>query len=364
MKTFLRIAAIAAGGFALLALCVWLNIPYSLVLLVQTLGPQRQPVSFNVQYAGLNPDVRSLRVTLYYMPKTPIYGVTEHYWSIIAPLHIDNIERSLDVPVRDGRASWSAPYGLAGLSNYRLQIVTAGEQTQPYFFEFGTAVDQTAGPRDLDIPLINAAEGNYRFDGAMALWRRPNDSDLNPYVYSPAIDEVTREVVWSGLRSMNLQLDLAPYRLSTFVVPADWNGDGWKNEGYRSIRPRATLTDKGLDADAGERIPLPFARDCTEAPQVAVVDTGHIPAWSRIQGLWRPVPRDAWQRVRGGAQDHGIALRFVAGAKGAPNIHVPERFELTALKAGGYRVLAACPNPHYASVAVTWLDVSVHPAQR
>jgi hypothetical protein len=362
VKTFLRIADIVAGGFGILALCVWLNVPYSLVLLAQAIGSQRQPVTFDVEYTGLRPEVRSLRVVLYYFPKTPIYGVTQHYWSIIAPPHIDNIVRSVDVPVHGGRAAWSAPYALLGLSNYRLQIVTAGEQSSPYAFEFGTAVDQAAGPRGLDIPLIAVTEGDYRFDGALALWRRPNDDDVNPYVYSPAVDEVTREIIWGGLRSMRMHFDLAPYALSTFVVPADWNGDGWKNEAYRLTRHGATLTDKGLDVDAGETLALPFARQCKAAPQVTVVGAGHIPHWSRLSGLWRPVPRAAWELVTKAPSAPGLQLTFVPGARGAPDIHVPERFTLTARKAAGYRILAACPNPHYQSVAVTWLDVSVHPA--
>ena len=61
LKRTLRIAAILAGVLAILALCVWLNVPISLVLLLQTLGPQRQPVDFDIELAGLSPRVSSLR---------------------------------------------------------------------------------------------------------------------------------------------------------------------------------------------------------------------------------------------------------------------------------------------------------------
>ena len=368
MKAFLRIVAIVAGLLAIVALCIWLNVPGSLVLLVQTLGPQRQPVDFDIELAGLSPRISKLRVESFYFPKTPIFGITEHYWSIIAPLHIDTITRTLDVAVHNGHVHWFAPLGLAGLSNYRLQSVRVGEQEAPYSVEFSSREDRSSDPRGLDIPLIAVTGGDYRFDGALALWQRPGDAD-NPYVYSPAVGEISREVIWDGLRTLHARIDLAPYPLATFVVPADWNGAGWKNEAYRATRPGAVLTSQALDVVTGASIPLPFQRECA-APQFAVVSGGRVPKWSRIYGLWRPVPRPVWESLKRQPQAPGLTVRSTlpVSAHAADNRVTANAFDthvellgVFARSSGVYRLFAACPNAHYASLAVTWLDVTARP---
>jgi hypothetical protein len=366
VKAFVRIAAIVAGALAIIAPCVWLNVPGSLVLLIQTLGPQRQPVDFDIEFAGLNPRVSSLRVESFYFPKTPIFGITEHYWSMIAPLQIDTITRSLDVAVHNGHVHWVAPLGLVGLSNYRLQSVRVGAQEAPYSVEFSSRQDRSNEPSGLDIPLIAVTGGDYRFDGALALWQRPGDAEANPYVYSPAIGEVSREVIWDGLRTLHARIDLAPYPLATFIVPADWNGAGWKNEAYRATRPGATLTNQALDIATGASIPLPFQRECA-APEFAVASGNGVPKWSRIYGLWRPVPRSAWEKLKREPHVQGIVLRSTPARRASAaryrvtaNASSPrvEFVTVLARSSGAYRLFAACPNAHYASLPVTWLDVN------
>jgi hypothetical protein len=225
------------------SVCLWLNVPKSLQLLAQGVGQQRHPVEFDFEFIGIDPGISRVPVQLFYLPQTPIFGLTKHYSSIIAPLSIDTITRSLDVDVRAGRVRFTAPLGLAGLSNYRLQSVDVGEADAPYALtssiELGdpSKADRAKAPRSLDLPLIGVSDGQVHFDGAIALWRRSASEahdDANPYAYSP-LAQGPAQLIWVGLRGLTARIDLAPYPVGTFAVPAGWEGGGWKNEGDRSF---------------------------------------------------------------------------------------------------------------------------------
>jgi len=352
------------------SVCLWLNVPKSLQLLAQGVGQQRHPVEFDFEFIGIDPGISRVPVQLFYLPQTPIFGLTKHYSSIIAPLSIDTITRSLDVDVRAGRVRFTAPLGLAGLSNYRLQSVDVGEADAPYALtssiDLGdpSKVDRAKAPRSLDLPLIGVSDGQVHFDGAIALWRRiasEAHDDANPYAYSP-LAQGPAQLIWDGLRGLTARIDLAPYPVGTFVVPTGWEGDGWKNEGYRLTRPHATLTDTSLELSLGVTVPLPFAHDCEVAPQVVVVSARRVPQWSAIDGLWRPVPRAVWESLVRQAPAPGLTVRFVPRASRRGALQRMQSFAVLARASGRYRVLAACANSHYASRAVTWIDVSARPA--
>lgn len=91
--------------------------------MAQGIGQQTRPVDFDIEFTGLSAGVSGLSVQLMYVPQSPVLGITEHYWSIIAPLRVDTISRTLQIPANHGNVHWTAPLGLAGLSNYRLQSV-------------------------------------------------------------------------------------------------------------------------------------------------------------------------------------------------------------------------------------------------
>jgi hypothetical protein len=359
----LRLAAIALTVLVVVAIGAWLNIFRSFPLLVQGIGQERHPVEFDFEFAGLAPGVRSVPVGLLYMPKTPILGITAHYWSIIAPFRIDTISRSLHVDVRDGHVRWEAPLGLAGLSNFRLQTLAVGEDGAPYAVQATIAEDPTKAPRSLDVPKVVVRGGEYRFDGAAALWRRPGNDDTNPYAYSPNSDGVNpAQVIWDGLRALHARIDLVQYPMASLVAPVDWVGDGWKNEGYRRTRRDATLTETLLTIEPGAAVPLPFARECESSPEFVIVARDRIPAWSQIDGLWRPVPRSVWERFRQTRQPPEVSVRFVPSTSGHPSLGRVESFAILARSNGAYRLFAACSNSHYESLGVTWIDVDARPA--
>lgn len=361
MRFLIVIATVAL--VAVLAVCAWwLNVPRSVGLMAQGFGQQRQPVEFDIEFVGLGANVAEVPVYLFYVPATPIFGITAHYWSIIAPLRIDTISRTLRVPVHAGRVRWTAPLGLAGLSNFRLQSVSIGDAGAPYALSATVASDASlpaTAPRDLDIPLIAISSGEYRFNGALALWNRTENREENPYDSPRNGNAVGAQVLWDGLRVVTARVDLTPYPMGSFVLPADWAGDGWKNEGYQLSRPHATLTDKVLTLSRGVSVPLPFARECSSPPQFTVVAGERVPQWSRIDGLWRPISRTAWEALLGGTRASGLDVHFVPRVAGRPSLDRVESFTVLARTNGKYRLFAACPNPHYDSVGVTWIDVSV-----
>jgi hypothetical protein len=366
----LRSSAIAVVVVALLTICWWLNVPRSLQLMAQGLGQQRHPVDFDIEFVGIDSNLSQVPVSLYYVPKTPILGISAHYWSSIAPFRIDTITRTFQVPVHEGRVRWTAPLGLAGFSNFRLQSINVGEAGAEYALHATTAsdppIDPSTAPRSLDIPMISVSGGEYRYDGAIALWRRTdgtNPYDANPYVYSPRADSSTlgAPLIWDGLRVLHARIDLAPYPIGTFVVPVDWEGEGWKNEGFQLARPHATLTDKALTLSRGVSVPLPFSRDCKSVPQFAVVAGNRIPTWSNIDGLWRPIYRPAWQELLRRAETSELDVRFFPRASRGASLDRVEFFTVLAHAGGTYRLFAACPNSHYASLGVTWIDVIARP---
>jgi hypothetical protein len=366
----LRFSAIAVIVVALLAICWWLNVPRSEQLMAQGLDQQRHPVDFDIQFIGIDSNVSQVPVWLFYVPKTPILGISAHYWSIIAPFRIDTITRTFQVPVREGRVRWTAPLGLAGFSNFRLQSVNVGEAGAPYALQATTvsdpSIDPSTAPRSLDIPLIALSGGEYRYDGAIALWRRTgndrtNPYDTNPYVHSARADDVPAQLIWDGLRVLHARIDLAPYPIGTFVVPVDWKGEGWNNEGFQLTRPHATLTDKALSVVPGVSVPLPFAFECASPPQFFVVAGNRIPEWSTIDGVWRPISRPVWEELLRGAQTPELDVRFVPRTKGGASLDRVEFLTVLARASGTYRLFAACPNSHYGSLGVMWIDVIARP---
>lgn len=358
----LRFLIIVPFVVVLAACAWWLNVPRGLGLMAQGFGQQRHPVEFDIEFVGMPANVSEVPVSFLYMPKTPVLGITAHYWSSIAPMRIDAITRTLQVPVHAGRARWSAPLGFAGFSNFRLQTVSIGDAGSPYALSATVAdpsVDPSIAPRGLDIPLIAVSGGEYRFDGAIALWRRTENSAGNPYGFAAGADDaVPAQAIWDGLRVLTARVDLAPYPLLSFDLPSDWAGDGWKNEGYQLSRPHATLTNKVLTLPRGVSVPLPFTRECTLPPQLTVVAGDRIPQWSRIDGLWRPMPRRVWEALLAGARAPGLEVHFLPRA-GRPSLDRVESFGVLARAAGKYRLFAACPNPHYDSLGVAWIDVVV-----
>jgi hypothetical protein len=342
----------------------WLNLPRGFGLMAQGLGQERHPAEFDVAFVGMRPGIAELPVQLFYMPITPILGITAHYWSIIAPLRIDAVTHTLQVPVQGGRMRFAAPLGLAGPSNFRLRTVLIGEPGAPYALDAGvvsdSSIDPSVPPASLDIPLIAVTGGEYRFDGALALWRRTQNREANPYGFSPRDDSpAPPQLIWDGLRAVTARVDLTPYAIASFEVPSDWAGDGWKNEGYQLSRPHATLTNKVLNLPHGVSVPLPFARECASSPQFTVVAGDRIPQWSRIDGLWRPMPRRVWEELLRSPSAPGVDVRFAALTSGRPSLDRVESFTVLARTRGKYRLFAACPNPHYDSVGVTWIDIVV-----
>jgi hypothetical protein len=372
MKRFMLFSALAAVVVVAVGLCVWVGAPASLFLMAQGIGYQRQPADFDFEFAGLAPNVSQVRVDLSYYPRTPIWGISKHWSTVISPPSIDQVHRSLEVPVNAGRVHFTAPLGLAGLSNFRLIGVQLGSDGDdlPYAVAASVAGDvsssQPTAPSNLEVPLIAVSDGQIRYDGPRALWRRVDTGNgANPYSYNPRVVVSSLPIVWDGLRGLRARVDLAPYPLATFVVPDGWEAGGWKNDGGNSggslIRADARLTTQALVLSPGVTISLPFARECTEPPQIAVVSAAQLPAWSQIDGTWRPIPRSVWAALLGTTRAPDLSVEFIPGAAGAGSLDRMESFAVRARANGAYRLFAACPNPHYDSLAVTWVDVIARP---
>jgi hypothetical protein len=355
-----RIGVIVVLCLAALGVAVWLNLPSSLTMLVQAIGQQRHPIDFDLQLVGVG-TVRPVQVELRYVPQTPILGITEHYWSLIAPLHIDNITQIERVQSEGGRVRFAAPLGLVGLSGYRLQGLSVhvptpdGDGTSDV--EFGQTYPAETEPAQSDVPAAHLDRGSYEFDGPLRLWGLTGypgaDTGL---AYSPRATDHTRAVIWPGLRAVRAAIDFAPYPIAVFAAPVGWQGFGWHGSGVNLARSGATLSDQRLDTRRGARFAIPFSGDCGARPQVAVTASGGAPAWSHIDGRWRPVDVDTWDRVLRSSMVHAFDLR-IAGLPRSLDDVAP--VEIAATRAGSYRLFTACRNPHYRSVAVTWIDVNV-----
>lgn len=358
MKRAARIGVVVAGCLALLGLAVWLNLPSSLTLLVQSIGQQRHPVAFDLQFAAA-PSGRPAQIELRYVPRTPILGITAHYWSIIAPLHIDNITRTQSVQPQGGHVRFVAPLGLLGLSGYRLQSIGV----RP-FGDADSAPDIEVGPTEGDAepmrqqtPLARIDDGAYTFDGALALWGLSGvGREAAGFTYSPRATDPTRQVIWPGLRAVHARIDFESYPVTALAAPAGWEGYGWHRDGINLSRAGAKLSDRRLETKRGARFALPFSGNCTAAPRLAVVTLAGAPAWSRIDGLWRPVALDTWDRLVRSSMQRALDPRTGLPPRSLDDV-VP--LEIAAIAPGSYRLFATCGNPHYRSVAVTWLDVVV-----
>jgi hypothetical protein len=356
----LRFAGIALLIILLLAVCFWLNVPRSVPLFVQGIALERYPIEFDFEFVGLDPHLTSVPVNYVYMPLTPIYGITKHWTTIISPAQVDTILRTQVVPVEGGHLRWSAPRGLTGLSNYRLYSFGVGDQGAPYELVGTSPQDGTKPPRALNIPKIAVSGGVYDFDGPIVLWRGQGEpTDENPYGYATRDLQQPAQILWDGLRSVRARVQLTPYALSTFVVPTLWAGDGWTNQAYQISRPHATKTDQLLKLARGVSVPVPYMRECTDAPQFAVVTGRDVPAWAKLYGLWRPIPRAEWDAFRRGANAPGITMHFNPAARGEPSLDRVETLSLSVAKPGHYRLFGACPNGNYDSVAVAWLEIEV-----
>ncbi len=348
---------LALAAALVLGACVWLNAPKSLPLMLRAAREGREPVRFDIHFSGLDPHLSRMRVDLFYFPETPILGISSHPWSIIAPNRIDTISRTLEVPVRDGSLVWSAPLGLLGVSNYRLRSLAVGEPGAAYALQARAADDPARAPRRVDFPHVEQRAGAYSYDGAHALWGRLGSDEESDYSYSPRVGDVVPQNIWYGLRTFDARIDLTPYPVASFVVPAGWSGNGWTNEGFRLSRPHASLTGTSLAISRGANVPLPFSRECVHAPQFALVAAADVPAWSKFAGLWRPVARATWMELSGRRQPDQIRATFQPSSRGNPSLDRIEAVLVNASSAGTFRLFAACPNPHYDSVAVTWIDI-------
>jgi hypothetical protein len=361
VKRAARIGLIAVGCLVLLGLAVWLNLPSSVTLLVQAIGQQRHPVAFDMRFAGAASD-RPVQIELRYVPRTPILGITAHYWSIIAPLHIDNITRTERVQPRDGRVRFTAPLGLVGLSGYRLQsiglsVAPAGAASETDI-ELGPTNDPRIEPVKSRFPIAFVDNGTYTFDGALALWRLTGaQEDTTGVFFSPRASNPTRQVIWDGLRTVTARIDLAHYPLPTFQAPVGWEGLGWKADGINLARPGAKLSERRLEMRRDATVRIPFSPDCHGGPHFVSVRSAAAPAWSNIDGLWRPVSASTWGDLQMRPDLSRLETRFVSGSK--PPHDGVEAVEIRPVSFGTFRLFALCTEGHYDSVAVTWLDVVV-----
>lgn len=366
MKRPARIGVIAVACLAALGLAVWLNLPRSLAMCVQAIGQQRHPVAFDVQFVGVA--IRSpVEVEIRYVPQTPIFGITEHYWSIIAPLHIDNITRVERMEPQDGHVRFAAPMGLVGLSGYRLQSIglhlAGADADNETRVELGQTNNPRVEPLSMGVPDAVVNDGTYTFDGPLALWGMTGaQDDTTGVVFSPRAFNPTRQVIWDGLRALVARIDLTHYPLPAFQTPVGWEGLGWKSAGINLSRPGATLTERRLEMRRDAIVRVPFTRDCNATPRFVSMRTASAPAWSNIEGLWRPVEVGSWVNLDTEPGVSAPRTRFVGRSKPPPDgVEAVEiRPDMRLLSSGTFRVFAMCPEPHYGSVAVTWLDVVVH----
>ena len=359
MKRTGRILLIAFGVVCVLVLAFWLNLPGSAIMFFEGLGQARHPVAFTFRLANLPGPASSATVNLTYTPKTPILGITEHWWSIIAPASQDVVRRELSPDIEGGALHFEAPLALVGLSNYRLAsvVISLPGGSEPLQLEMGPTNDEDP-PLTMTFPLTRIANGTYTFDGPYALWKLTGGGSPseNGVEYSPRASVTTRQVLWPDLRSLDATVDFARYPVPTFQAPVAWQGQGWTRDGINLSQPGAYLSDQALKMHNGKMLTIPFARDCTNAPQFVVVAKRAQPAWSAVQSLWAPIATATWDAFARTPQQPGISATFVP-AKHLPSDGV-EAIEIRAQKAGTYRLFAACPSQGH-SVAVTWLDVEV-----
>jgi hypothetical protein len=358
VKRVARIGLFVFAVLAVIAVGIWLNFPTAFVLLVQALGEQRHPVDFDIQFVGA-PASRTAQIELWYVPRTPIFGITEHYWSIIAPLHVDNITWHKSVQPKDGHVRFTAPLGLVGLSGYRLQSIgirPSGDADAAPDLELGPT-DDDAEPVSQLVPPAHVDDGTYTFDGAFTLWGMTGVArEAAGVYYSPRATDRTREVIWPGLRALRARVDFAAYPLPTFQAPVVWTGFGWRKYGSNLFRTGATLTDRRLEARRGAHFAIPFSGECAAGASFAVVALANAPAWSNIDGLWRPVARQTWDKLARASGQRSLTVRLTRVPRSLDDV---APLELVADAAGSYRLFAVCPNPHYASVAATLIDVVV-----
>jgi hypothetical protein len=360
MKRVGRPVLIALGGVGLLVVAVWLNLPSSAVWFVRGIADQRHPVAFDFGLARLPRSAAGVDVTLSYVPKTPILGISEHYWSIIAPLHIDIVTRQMHFAIADGHIRFEGPTALVGLSNFRLSSAVLdvstghGDALQVGLADTG---DQPA-PQSSTIPLSRTERGTYIFEGPLALWRLTGVRDEKTgLMYSPRAPSIMREVLSPDVRAVRVRIDFAAYPTPTFQAPADWSGDGWHRDGSNFTQAGAKLTDQELTIRRGVTLRIPFSRDCSSPPQFAAVTKSEQPAWSAWAGLWAPIASQTWQEFQRAHAVHDVRVEFVPAHTPPPDGFEAVRIQATG--AGTHRLFAACPSPHYDSVAVTWIDVVV-----
>jgi hypothetical protein len=191
------------------------------------------------------------------------------------------------------------------------------------------------------------------------LWRLSGSGwQASGYAYSPRAANVSRRVIWDDMHTVRARIDTTHYPVPAFVAPAAWQGNGWRPDGSNLARTGATLTSAQLDMRRGAVVPVPFSRDCTTAPQFQSFRASTAPRWSDIDGLWRPIPTGFWKGLKAWPGRSMLQTRFVPAAK--PPQDGVEFVEVRAPSTGTFRLLGACPNAHFGSVAVAWLNVVVH----
>ena len=337
MKRAARIAALVAGAVLLVALCWWLRMPASLALLARTLGDARHPVAFSYTFTGpeapLDADVEAT-----YIARTPILGISRHYWSIIAPPSVDTRIVKPEVVRSATGMRFSLPLGIAGLSGFRLAYValrrSGGELPDVSLQPTGNG----AAPPQQTIPFASLFGGAYAFDGPFALWATSGGAAFDDgYAYSTRAVMSARDVIWDGLRSVTARIDFTPYPLPAFEPGTTWTGK----------------------IARGTQAFVPYAPDCALPPELFAIRAADVPEWSKVQGLWRPIPLARWKAFAAASHGAPLALRFVRRIAPPTDPKAASEVEVRGSQPGRFRLFAACPAAHYDTVAVTWLDVEV-----
>ena len=314
-------------------------LPASLALLAQTLGDARHPVEFSYTFAGadapLDADVEAT-----YIARTPILGISRHYWSIIAPSSVDTRIVKPEVVRSATGMRFSLPLGIAGLSGFRLAYVALRRSGSALPDVSLQPTGDGAAPPQQTIPSASLSGGAYAFDGPFALWATSGGAAFDDgYVYSTRAAMSARDVIWDGLRSVTARIDFTPYPLPAFEQPTVWTGK------------------IARDTQAS----VPYAPDCALPPALLAIRAADVPEWSQVQGLWRPIPLARWKAFAFAAAAHGapLALRFVRRSAPPTDPTAASEVEVSGSQPGRFRLFAACPATHYDTVAVAWLDVEV-----
>jgi len=337
----------------------WLNLPPAAILFARGFAQSRHPVIFDVELANVSPALANVDVTLLYMPKTPIYGISEHYTNMLSPLTLDRVVRHLNVTVTQGRLHFQAPLALVGLSNFRLDFVTLQRTNSSDAPELFGLTDTGNGdaPITSAIPSAHVADGTYFFDGPLALWRMTGDSDdAGGRAYSPLGSNPSRQVIWDGLRAVHARVNFAPYPIPTFQVPVEWARYGWRRYGNVLFQRNAKLSDTRLSMTHGAALVIPFTRDCARTPEFALVRKPQTAPWADDVALWAPISLGAWQKA---VRTHRAPRESIAFVPAGKRSEEPDAVRVGPLQRGEYRLCAACPNTAYDSVAVAWIDVAV-----